>query len=102
MDVAALDAAVSKRRGLAERFFDALHQASFDGVGITRASYGEGEQKAHEIFAELARELGLAVSRDAAVNTYATLAGRDRSRPPVMIGSHLAISTVPPASSPAS
>lgn len=89
MDRSELRQAVARRRELAERFFDELHAASFDGVGITRASYGAGEQAAHGIFAQLARELGLEVTTDAALNTYATLPGRDRTAPPAMIGSHL-------------
>lgn len=84
-----LQRAVALRQELAERFFAEMYAASFDGVGITRASYGAGEQAAHEILAGLAGELGLSITRDAAVNTYATLPGRDRSAPPVMIGSHL-------------
>lgn len=89
MNDATLQQAIGGRRELAERFFDSMHAASFDGVGITRASYGTGEQAAHDILAGLAQELGLEVTQDAALNTYATLPGRDRSAPPVMIGSHL-------------
>lgn len=89
MNDATLQQAIGRRRDLAERFFDAMQAVSFDGIGITRASYGPGEQAAHDIFTELARELGLEVRRDAALNTYVTLRGRDRSAAPVMIGSHL-------------
>ena len=81
--------AVAARRPLAERLFEELVEASHDGVGITRKSYGEGEQLAHELMARAAEELGLEVAHDAAGNTYMTLAGRDREAPPIVIGSHL-------------
>ncbi|HWK13190.1 MAG TPA: Zn-dependent hydrolase [Rhizobiaceae bacterium] len=74
---------------LASALFKALHDASFDGVGITRDTYGEGEQRAHDIVGAKARELGLEVRTDAALNLYMTLPGRDRSLPAVMTGSHL-------------
>lgn len=74
---------------LAERLFDRLRQMSFDGVGITRDTYGEGEQKAHDLVAEVAREKGFLIDRDAALNLYITLPGRDRAAPVAMTGSHL-------------
>lgn len=82
-------ALVSECEPLARRLFDAMRERTHDGIGITRASYGEGEQYAHNLMAETARELGLEVERDAALNTYMTMPGRDRSAPRVMIGSHL-------------
>lgn len=74
---------------LAERLFGALRDASFDGVGITRDTYGEGEQRAHDMVEEVARERGFEIAKDAALNMYLTLPGADRSRPAVMTGSHL-------------
>lgn len=74
---------------LAERLFDRLRQMSFDGVGITRDTYGEGEQKAHDLVAEVAREKGFLVDRDAALNLYVTMPGTDRSAKVAMTGSHL-------------
>lgn len=74
---------------LAATLFQQLHDASWDGVGITRDTYGAGEQRAHDIAAGVARELGLEVTTDAALNLYMTLPGRDRSLPAVMTGSHL-------------
>ncbi len=74
---------------LAERLFDRLRQMSFDGVGITRDTYGEGEQKAHDLVAEVAREKGFLIERDAALNLYVTLPGRDRAAKVAMTGSHL-------------
>jgi beta-ureidopropionase / N-carbamoyl-L-amino-acid hydrolase len=81
--------AVADRTGFAADLFDQLEKATHDGVGITRASYGEGEQKAHEIMAEAARSLGLGVAQDPACNSYFTLPGKHRRAPSVLIGSHL-------------
>lgn len=74
---------------LAEQLFAALHASSFDGVGITRASYGAGEQAAHQLLREQAKWAGLEVATDAALNLYITLPGRNRELARVMTGSHL-------------
>jgi beta-ureidopropionase / N-carbamoyl-L-amino-acid hydrolase len=70
--------------------FEAIGKSSFDGVGFTRAAYGEGEQKAHDIVAAAARDLGLRVEVDAALNLSITLPGeKAASYPPLILGSHL-------------
>ena len=74
---------------LAQTLFDRLREQSFDGLGITRDSYGPGEERAHELMTETAQALGLEVARDGALNSYFTFPGRDRSKPAVMTGSHL-------------
>lgn len=74
---------------LASTLFAALRDASWDGVGVTRDTYGAGEQRAHDIVAATARDIGLEVTTDAALNLYMTLPGRDRSLPAVVTGSHL-------------
>lgn len=74
---------------LATELFEQLGAMSFDGVGITRDTYGIGEQRAHDLLAQTAEALGLEVSRDAALNLYMTLPGRDRLAPRVITGSHL-------------
>jgi N-carbamoyl-L-amino-acid hydrolase len=76
-------------RALAERLFAGLREASFDGVGITRESYGPGEDRALDLIERTARDAGLAVARDAAANLVVTLAGTDRSLPAIACGSHL-------------
>lgn len=77
-------------RETARRLFAELAEAGSDGrPGITRDTYGAGENRAHEIVAREAGALGLEVSRDAALNTYMTLPGCDRSAPAILIGSHL-------------
>lgn len=76
-----------------QTLFQALHAMSFDGLGMTRPSYSEKENEAHEILCAIAREYGLEIRRDWACNLYLTLSGRDRSKPAVMTGSHM--DTVP-------
>jgi N-carbamoyl-L-amino-acid hydrolase len=81
--------AVQASRAGADEMFAGLKACSFDGVGITRASYSEEESRAHQVMAAYASRLGLEVSTDPAANTCMTLAGRDRRAPRVVIGSHL-------------
>jgi len=73
---------------LAEQLFDELAQRTAAVEGVTRASYGAGENLAHQIAAREARRIGMAVETDAALNLYMTLPGRTRS-PRLIIGSHL-------------
>ncbi|MDP6788371.1 MAG: Zn-dependent hydrolase [Rhodospirillales bacterium] len=85
----ALDRAFSDSLALAQRLFTDIGERTHDGVGITRATYGEGEQIAHDRVAAEARTLGLEIATDAAANLYMTLPGRDRARPAMVTGSHL-------------
>ena len=73
----------------AEGFLAELRRRTVDLPGVTRASYGEGEQVAHDMARAWAQELDLAVETDFAGNLYMTLPGRDRSLPRVMMGSHM-------------
>jgi N-carbamoyl-L-amino-acid hydrolase len=84
-----INGAVAAQRGLAQTLFDRLRDAGLDEPGISRDPYGAGEQRAHELIASSARQLGLEITRDPAVNLYMTMAGRDRAAKRVVIGSHL-------------
>ncbi|MGE0797116.1 MAG: hydantoinase/carbamoylase family amidase [Lautropia sp.] len=85
-----LAAVLPEAAALGARLFDDLLAATRDPAGgVTRASYGEGEQAAHAIVARQARAMALEVSQDAALNTYLTWPGADRSAPRLVIGSHL-------------
>src|SRR5262245_53337256 len=59
------------------------------GRGITRDTYGAGENFAHRLAEQTARSLGLEVATDAALNLYMTLPGRDRDLPCFVTGSHM-------------
>jgi N-carbamoyl-L-amino-acid hydrolase len=76
-------------RALAEALFDALKQATGDGIGITREAYGPKESEALDIVEVRARELGLATKRDAGANLVVTLEGSEPELPFLACGSHL-------------
>ncbi|WP_241666887.1 Zn-dependent hydrolase [Muricoccus nepalensis] len=76
-------------RALAERVFERLREATGDGVGITRESYGAGESLALDIVEAEARAGGLGTHRDAGANLVVTLPGSDPSLPVIACGSHL-------------
>jgi N-carbamoyl-L-amino-acid hydrolase len=76
-----------------ERLFDRINAISLPGPGYTRPSYSALEGRAHAVIAEEAAALGLAVTRDAAMNLYVRLPGRNPAAAPLFVGSHL--DTVP-------
>lgn len=71
------------------RLFDTIAEATSDPPGVTRDAYGPGEQRAHDIIARVAREHGLDVEADAALNLRIVRPGRRRDLPAIAIGSHL-------------
>ena len=76
-------------RSLARSLFDQFRDMSFDGVGISRETYGPGETQAIEIIEKLARDHGLETRWDAARNLIVRLEGREPNLPAVASGSHL-------------
>jgi N-carbamoyl-L-amino-acid hydrolase len=74
--------------GLAERLFDELQRRTGTNRGITRTSYGLGEQIAHDMVRREARKLGLEITTDAGCNLYMTMKGREEG-PAIFIGSHI-------------
>ena len=81
--------AVMAQRPEVVALFDALREGSRDGEGITRDTYGPGEQFAHQLIAAHAGSMGLETHSDHAGNLFMTLAGKDQSAPRLMTGSHL-------------
>ena len=76
-------------RNLARDLFDRFREMSFDGVGISRETYGLGETQAIEIIEKLGQDHGLETRWDAARNLIVRLEGRDPALPVVASGSHL-------------
>jgi beta-ureidopropionase / N-carbamoyl-L-amino-acid hydrolase len=66
---------------LAPELFDTLRDMSFDGVGISRETYGPGETVAMEVIERLAQAHGLETSWDAARNLIVRLRGGDPELP---------------------
>src|SRR5687767_1134382 len=60
---------------LAADLFDTLRGMSFDGVGISRETYGPGETAAMELVERLAKSHGFETSWDAARNLLVRLPG---------------------------
>lgn len=73
----------------AERLFAELARVSGDPPGVTRASFGAGENAAHTMIRREADLLGLETRTDEIGNLYVTLPGKDRDAPVLMTGSHL-------------
>ncbi len=73
---------------LAERLFAELRRQTADTRGVTRMSYGPGEEIAHAIVRREAEALGIGSETDAACNQYMTLPGQ-ADAPGIVIGSHL-------------
>lgn len=80
-------------RGTIDRLLDRINAISAPGPGYTRPSYSPLESQAHRVVAEEAAALGLTVTKDAGLNLFARLPGRDRNAPALYIGSH--VDTVP-------
>jgi N-carbamoyl-L-amino-acid hydrolase len=78
-----------ERRQLSQFIFDSLERLSKDGLGVSRASYGLGEQKAFDLIKSISEEEGLIVSFDGAANMVVTLPGDVRDEPAIYVGSHL-------------
>ena len=82
------DAVLRQKQDVAA-LFEALREGSRVGDGITRDTYGPGEEFAHRLIAARADAMGLETRRDHAANLFMTLAGKNRSAPRLMTGSHL-------------
>lgn len=76
-------------RQFAEHLFDDLRASTADGAGVTRESFGAGEQAAVDLCAARAASLGLQTRCDAGGNLHMTLAGRNPDLPGWITGSHL-------------
>lgn len=83
------NANIGRDQAFCENLFAVLRDATHDGIGITRESYGAGESLALDIVERAARDAGLETERDAGANLVVTLRGTDAGLPYVACGSHL-------------
>jgi N-carbamoyl-L-amino-acid hydrolase len=81
-------AALEQQLPVAVGLLAELQARTADTEGVTRASYGTGEQVGHDLMRAVAEDAGLEVATDAAGNLYATLRGLDRQAPRWISGSH--------------
>ncbi len=77
------------RKDFAKKIFNELRELSADTVGVSRQSYGPGEQEAMELIARYAQEEGLEVAWDSAANLVISLPGNEQTKPAILCGSHL-------------
>ncbi len=76
-------------RPVAEELFSKVRELSHDGVGVTRASYGEGESATASFLRDFALKHGLEVSADRAANLLFRLPDTCGEGQAVWCGSHL-------------
>jgi N-carbamoyl-L-amino-acid hydrolase len=76
-------------RPLAEKLFADVRELTFDGVGVTRESYGRGESAAAEYLRQFATGEGLSVEADRAANLVFALPGVPADAVCVWTGSHI-------------
>ena len=91
MDAASYDTTLidCRLRALSQRLFDELRERSFDGVGISRETYGPGETVAMNLIEVVASQHDLETEWDGAQNLIVRLPGCEPDLPVVATGSHL-------------
>jgi N-carbamoyl-L-amino-acid hydrolase len=75
-------------RDLAVELFDQLREKTFDGVGITRECYAEGENVALDIYRAMAENFDLKCTTDAAANLVISLPSDDGTKRAFYLASH--------------
>ena len=88
---AAIREAVLAQKPEVAALFDELRAGSLDsrGPGVTRDTFGPGEQFGYRVIEKVAAAMHLEQRYDHAANLFMTLPGTDRSAPRLMMGSHL-------------
>ena len=76
-------------RPLAEKLFADVRTLSFDGVGVTRESYGRGESATADCLRQFARQEGLDVHDDRAANVVFRLPDTATQTQVAWTGSHI-------------
>lgn len=81
--------AVQQEKQFVSDLFDELREGSKDVEGVTRDTFGPGEQFGYRVVEDRAREMGLELQYDHGANLYMKLPGQTESTPGIMMGSHL-------------
>jgi N-carbamoyl-L-amino-acid hydrolase len=76
-------------RSVADKLFDDVHDLSFDGVGVTRESYGKSESATADYLRAFAKEEGLDVHVDRAANLVFRLPETAVASAVAWTGSHI-------------
>ncbi len=84
-----LQPAREELRALAVEIFDTLRQSTAARRGVSRESFGAGENAAFEILIDVAKRFGLETGTDSAANLLISLPGQARETPYVACGSHM-------------
>ena len=66
---------IKEWRPVAEKLFSDIRALSFEGIGVSRDSYGEKESACADYLRDFAEQAGLAVSTDRAANVLFNLPG---------------------------
>ncbi|MGC3964647.1 MAG: hydantoinase/carbamoylase family amidase [Rhodocyclaceae bacterium] len=84
-----MKAPLKSQEALAQAILDDIAALTREGEGITRESYGEGEERAAQAIETHAAALGFTTERDRFQNVWIRLPNDARTEAPVVIGSHL-------------
>ena len=76
-------------RPVAEALFSSIRELSYDGVGMTRESYGAGESATADLLRDFALQQGLEVHCDRAANLQFCLPDERSEKQVIWCGSHL-------------
>ena len=88
MDCTTVTPIATDTRELALSLLAEIREATRDGLGVTRESYGKGENAAMRILTERAQALDLRCATDRAGNLWLSLPEDEREAPCLVIGSH--------------
>ena len=80
---------IKEWRPVAEKLFSDIRALSFDGIGVSRDSYGEKESACADYLRDFAEQAGLAVSTDRAANVLFNLPGLAPDATRIWCGSHI-------------
>ena len=80
---------IKEWRPVAEKLFSDIRALSFDGIGVSRDSYGEKESACADYLRDFAEQAGLAVSTDRAASVLFNLPGLAPDATRIWCASHI-------------